>query len=89
MELFKSVSKLQGLDVVTGIPPTQRYSYLFDMNCQELDHMFVSQSLTKKAEFENVHVNTWLRLPGRSQIMIQALRDSTYAKSNVFTTENE
>jgi len=60
MELFKSVSKLQDLDVVTGIPPTERYSYLFDMNCQELDHMFVSQALTEKAEFEHIHVNTWV-----------------------------
>jgi exonuclease III len=29
------------------------------MNCQELDHMYISSALTKKAEFEHIHVNTW------------------------------
>lgn len=27
--------------------------------------MFVSQSLTKKAEFEHVHVNTWATFAGQ------------------------
>ncbi|KAH8665264.1 Endonuclease/exonuclease/phosphatase [Tricladium varicosporioides] len=65
METFKKVSGLQDLDEVTGIPKTERYSYLFDMNCQELDHMFVSSVLTKKAEFEHVHVNTWSTSAGQ------------------------
>lgn len=70
IETFKSLSKMQDLDEVVGIPPTERYSYLFDMNCQELDHMFVSPALARKraaglfgvgggVEFEHVHVNTW------------------------------
>lgn len=29
------------------------------MNCQELDHMYVSQALTAGAAREIVHVNTW------------------------------
>jgi predicted extracellular nuclease len=66
METFKKVSKLQDLDEVAGIPELERYSYLFDMNCQELDHMFVSPAIAGKkgkagggVEFEHVHVNTW------------------------------
>ncbi|KAG9232506.1 endonuclease/exonuclease/phosphatase family protein [Amylocarpus encephaloides] len=65
METFKKVSKLQDLDEVTGILPVERYSYLFDMNCQELDHMFVSRALAKSAEFEHVHVNTWATSAGQ------------------------
>jgi len=65
MELFKRVLRLQDLDVVTRIRPTERYSYLFNMNCQELDHIFVSQALTKKAEFEHVHINTWATFAGQ------------------------
>lgn len=60
LETFASVSGLQDLDEVAGIEKTERYSYLFDMNCQELDHMFVSEALAKrKPGFEHVHVNTW------------------------------
>jgi predicted extracellular nuclease len=65
MELFTSVSKLQDLDAVAKIEKTERYTYLFDMNCQELDHMYVSQALTKKAEFEHIHVNTWATFDGQ------------------------
>lgn len=59
LETFKSVSTLQDLDEVAGIEKTERYSYLFDMSCQELDHMYVSKALTAQAEFEHIHVNTW------------------------------
>lgn len=60
LETFASVSGLRDLDVVAGIEESERYSYLFDMNCQELDHMFVSKSLAaRKLGFEHVHVNTW------------------------------
>ncbi|CAG8980448.1 hypothetical protein HYALB_00013642 [Hymenoscyphus albidus] len=58
---FMERSGLEDLDEVAEIEKSERYSYVFDMNCQELDHMFVSKALAKKgeAEFEHVHVNTW------------------------------
>lgn len=62
METFKSVSYLLDLDDVTLTPSTERYTYIYDMNCQELDHMFVSPALIFGAAFEHVHVNTWSTL---------------------------
>jgi predicted extracellular nuclease len=59
LDTFVSVSKLRDIDEVTRIKPVERYSYLFDMNTQELDHVFISKSI-KHAEFEHVHVNTWV-----------------------------
>ncbi|KAI9747108.1 MAG: hypothetical protein M1815_004618 [Lichina confinis] len=64
LETFTSRSGLQDLDVLSRIDPTERYSYIFDMNSQELDHMYVSSSLARKAEFEHVHVNTWATRDG-------------------------
>lgn len=58
-ENFVSKSGLKDLDEVAGIPKLERYTYLFDMNCQQLDHMYVSDSLKKGAKFEHIHVNTW------------------------------
>jgi endonuclease/exonuclease/phosphatase family metal-dependent hydrolase len=29
------------------------------MNAQQLDHMFVSESLAKKVKYEHIHVNSW------------------------------
>jgi predicted extracellular nuclease len=65
LETFKSVSGLYDLDEVTGLDPKERYTYLFDMNCQQLDHMFVSKAVRKGAEFEHVHVNTWATYAGQ------------------------
>ncbi|XMA12168.1 hypothetical protein WAI453_004959 [Rhynchosporium graminicola] len=62
LETFKSVSHMLDLDDVTLTPTTERYTYMFDMNCQELDHMFVSPALILGAAFEHVHVNTWSTL---------------------------
>jgi len=33
------------------------YSFIFDGNSQQLDHMFISDSLRKRAQFDIVHVN--------------------------------
>lgn len=53
-------SGLADLDAVAGIKPAERYTYLFDGQAQQLDHMFVSEALRKGAEYEHVHVNTWV-----------------------------
>ncbi|KAK8094250.1 DNase I-like protein [Apiospora hydei] len=58
---FESRSHMQDLDVVAGIDVLERYSYLYDMNTQELDHMFVSPTLAETDPlFEHIHVNTWV-----------------------------
>ncbi|KAL3465212.1 Endonuclease/exonuclease/phosphatase [Aspergillus heterothallicus] len=57
---FVEKSGLRELDDVLDIPPTERYTYIYDSNHQQLDHMFVSEALGKGAKLEHVHVNTWL-----------------------------
>lgn len=47
------------LDEAAGLDPVERYTYLFDMNSQELDHLFVSPSLARGAQLEHLHLNTW------------------------------
>ncbi|BCS23412.1 endonuclease/exonuclease/phosphatase family protein [Aspergillus puulaauensis] len=60
LETFVQKSGLRELDDIVGIPATERYTYIFDSNHQQLDHMFVSDGLAKNAQLEHVHVNTWL-----------------------------
>lgn len=57
---FTQVSGLRGLDEVVGIEPTERYTYTFEANTQQLDHMYVSEALVPGAEFEHVHVSSWV-----------------------------
>ena len=51
-----------GSMILTGLasllPPQERYSYVFEGNSQELDHIFVSASLLPGAQYEAVHVNS-------------------------------
>ncbi|KAH7312289.1 Endonuclease/exonuclease/phosphatase [Stachybotrys elegans] len=54
-----SRSGLLDLEDVVGIQPAERYTYLFDNNCQALDHMFISPSLSRGALYEHLHLNTW------------------------------
>ncbi|KAI1741148.1 DNase I-like protein [Xylaria scruposa] len=60
LQTFAEVSKLKDLDDVVKIPTTERYTYLYGGNSQELDHVFVSKKLKKHAQFEHVHLNTWV-----------------------------
>lgn len=65
LETFKSKSGMLDMDDVAGIEKVERYTYLFDMNCQQLDHMFVSRAAAKGGKFEHVHINTWETKPGQ------------------------
>ncbi|KAF5509311.1 hypothetical protein CGCF413_v002351 [Colletotrichum fructicola] len=58
---FASKSGLLDLDEVVGIPVNERYTYVYDMNAQQLDHMFVSPALSKanQTHYEHIHVNSW------------------------------
>ncbi|PYI09240.1 endonuclease/exonuclease/phosphatase family protein [Aspergillus sclerotiicarbonarius CBS 121057] len=60
VEVFASKSTLQDLEEVAGIPATERYTYLYNQNCESLDHMFISSALTSGAKMEHIHVNTWV-----------------------------
>ncbi|EDP52822.1 hypothetical protein KXW98_002359 [Aspergillus fumigatus] len=60
LETFLAESGLEDLDEVAGIAATERYTYLYDMNCQQLDHMFVSPALATGAQMHHLHVNTWV-----------------------------
>lgn len=53
------------MDDVAGIDKLERYTYLYDMSCQQLDLMFVSKALTRGAKFEHIHVNTWATSAGQ------------------------
>ena len=45
-------------DLATALLPEQeRYSYVFDGNSQELDHIYVTNALLPGAEFQAVHIN--------------------------------
>ncbi|CAZ80990.1 unnamed protein product [Tuber melanosporum] len=67
------------LDVVTSTPVEERYTYLFDMNSQQLDHMLVSYEITQRdPEYEHVHINTWNTLEGEVSD-----HDPSVAKLNV------
>lgn len=61
MRVFDGV--MWDLDEVVGVRQEERYSYLFDMNSQTLDHMLVSGEVRGggRARFEHVHVNSWAR----------------------------
>jgi len=54
LEEYAAISGLKDLDAVVGIDEVERYTYLFDMNAQQLDHMFVSPSLAKKSNVKLV-----------------------------------
>ncbi|KAK2014290.1 endonuclease/Exonuclease/phosphatase [Colletotrichum eremochloae] len=61
LKAFAAKSGLVDLDEAVGIPLEERYTYVFDMNAQELDHMFVSPALAAKngTAYEHIHVNSW------------------------------
>ncbi len=45
-------------NLTNTIPEDERYSFIFQGNSQQLDHVLVSDSLTANAEIDIVHVNT-------------------------------
>jgi predicted extracellular nuclease len=59
LKQYVSISGLQDADAAAKINVVERYTYLFDMNAQQLDHLFVSESLARKVKYEHIHVNTW------------------------------
>lgn len=52
MHAFANV--VYDIDDVVGIPVEERYTYVFDMNSQQLDHMLISYPLKHEAQYEHV-----------------------------------
>ncbi|KAJ7147490.1 Endonuclease/exonuclease/phosphatase [Mycena crocata] len=51
---------LTDIDEVAGISDVERYTYVFDNNCEQLDHMFVSPAMSGRCvEAEHIHINNW------------------------------
>lgn len=51
---------LNELDEISGIDPVERYTYVFDQNTEQLDHIFVSDAIAKRGtKVEHIHVNSW------------------------------
>jgi predicted extracellular nuclease len=59
LKQYVDISGLQDADAADKIDELERYTYLFDMNAQQLDHMFVSDSVARKIKYEHIHVNSW------------------------------
>jgi predicted extracellular nuclease len=58
MEVFKDL--MWDVDEVAGVRKEERYTYNYDMNCQQLDHTLVSAGLKEKVRgYQHLHVNTW------------------------------
>ncbi|MDJ0737662.1 MAG: endonuclease/exonuclease/phosphatase family protein [Nostocaceae cyanobacterium] len=60
-EFFSPLEILQAgnlTNLTFSLPDNERYSFIFQGNSQQLDHILVSDSLTTGAEFDIVHVNT-------------------------------
>ncbi|KAI5359247.1 putative Endonuclease/exonuclease/phosphatase superfamily [Septoria linicola] len=68
LKTFSSVSGLEELDDAVRTPEEEKYTYLFDMNTQALDHMYVSPRLATRArsQIEHVHVNTWVSVDAQA-----------------------
>lgn len=51
---------LTEIDEASGVDPVERYTYVFDQNNEQLDHIFVSDAITKRGtDVQHIHVNNW------------------------------
>ncbi|TFK52519.1 DNase I-like protein [Heliocybe sulcata] len=51
---------MHDIDEISGIQPVERYTYIYDQNTQQIDHIFVSDAIKDRGtEIEHVHVNNW------------------------------
>ncbi|KAH8916802.1 DNase I-like protein [Atractiella rhizophila] len=57
---------LVSIDEAANIHPFERYTYVFDMNHQQLDHAYISSFLAPSAEVEHLHVNNWVSYDDRT-----------------------
>ncbi|KAG5642097.1 hypothetical protein DXG03_003621 [Asterophora parasitica] len=59
--VFKPLTDiLTSIDEAANVPEVERYSYVFDQNSQQLDHVLISNAVKERGvEFEHIHINTW------------------------------
>lgn len=59
--VFASLSGLlTEMDENSGVEPVEMYTYVFDQNSEQLDHIFVSDAIASRGTaVEHVHVNNW------------------------------
>ncbi|KAG6828170.1 hypothetical protein H0H92_008938 [Tricholoma furcatifolium] len=47
-------------DEAANVPSVERYTYIFDQNSEQLDHVFVSDAIKERGvKIEHIHVNNW------------------------------
>ncbi|KAL0960684.1 hypothetical protein HGRIS_005712 [Hohenbuehelia grisea] len=52
--------KLTQIDEAAGVPQEERYTYVFDQNTEQLDHIFISKAIrARRPRIEHIHVNNW------------------------------
>ncbi|EPQ54532.1 DNase I-like protein [Gloeophyllum trabeum ATCC 11539] len=59
--VFADLSEvLHDIDETSNIDPVERYTYVYDQNTQQIDHIFVSNAIKERGtEVEHIHVNNW------------------------------
>ncbi|KAK0478913.1 Endonuclease/exonuclease/phosphatase [Armillaria novae-zelandiae] len=59
--VFASLQELlEDIDEAAGIADVERYTYVYDQNTEQLDHVFISSAIVKRGvEAEHIHVNNW------------------------------
>ena len=60
LQVFAQKSGLVDMDDAANIDAQERYTYVFDQNSQALDHMYVSRAAARGAQFEHLHLNSWV-----------------------------
>ncbi|KAF7978492.1 hypothetical protein HWV62_45637 [Athelia sp. TMB] len=54
------ISVLTDIDSLAGIPVEERYTYIYDGQTEQLDHLFVSSSIASRpVAAQHIHVNNW------------------------------
>lgn len=90
---FEFVSPVETLadsltNLTDAIPEDERYSFIFQGNSQQLDHILVSDSLAGDAAVDIVHVNTeFAELPTRASDHDPVLARLTIGEAPVETVE--
>lgn len=55
--LSSFTSMMTEVDELADIPPAERYTYVFDQNSEQLDHVFVSKAIGERTvEAQHLHV---------------------------------
>ncbi|KAF2222240.1 endonuclease/Exonuclease/phosphatase [Elsinoe ampelina] len=79
VEEFKRISGMININDAAGLAETERYTYLFGQNCQEIDQIFVSPKIARrKPQIDHVHINSWV-----STDEVVSDHDPSVAKMNI------